>query len=74
MSAAAKDDGWAPLPAVGNLAAKNHSSFDPRNYGFPKLSELVRKQSLLEVRNVASADGSPIVHVYVRIREARANA
>lgn len=68
IHAAAKEDGWATLSLVGSLAQKSHPSFDPRNYGYSKLGELVREQDFLEVKGVASSDGSPIVHVYVRLR------
>ena len=46
-----RDSGWASLSAVGSFINKNNTSFDPRNYGFTKLSELVRKQAYLEVGN-----------------------
>lgn len=69
IAAAARDDGWAPLSVVGNLATKSHPSFDSRNYGYPKLSELVRNQPFLETKSVPSSDGSPIVHVYVRAKD-----
>ena len=35
-----QDDGWASLGQVGNYLSKTHASFDPRNYGFTKLSAL----------------------------------
>jgi uncharacterized LabA/DUF88 family protein len=68
VNAAAKENGWASLAAIGSLLVKNDPSFDPRNYGFQKLGELVRKQSYLEVREVAATDGSAIVHIQVRIK------
>jgi len=64
---AAREDGWAPLGAVGNLIAKVQPSFDSRNYGFKKLSELVRNQNFVEVKTVEGADGAP-PHVYVRAK------
>ncbi len=69
ISAAARDDGWAPLSAVGNLATKSHPSFDSRNYGCQKLSELIRKQKFLETKSVPASDGSPNVHYYVRAKK-----
>jgi hypothetical protein len=33
------EDGWAPLGAVGNQLANLSSDFDPRNFGFRKLSD-----------------------------------
>jgi hypothetical protein len=68
ISATAKDNGWAPLSAVGGMILKNSPSFDPRNYGCQKLGELVRKQAYLEVKEVSVGDGSTNVHIYVRIK------
>src|SRR5262245_14503004 len=34
------EDGWVPLGAVGNQLANLASDFDPRNFGFRKLSDL----------------------------------
>ena len=69
VSAAAREDGWAPLSAVGSLVVKSNPSFDPRNYGFQKLGELVRAQKFLEVKSVPAGDGSQNLHVYVRTKE-----
>jgi hypothetical protein len=44
----------------------NNTSFDPRNYGFTKLSELVRKQAYLEVKE--TTDTSGFAHLSVRAR------
>lgn len=66
IAATAKENGWAPLSAVGSMIVKNSPSFDPRNYGCQKLGELVRKQAYLEVKEVSAGDGSAIVHLYVR--------
>ncbi|WP_295808194.1 NYN domain-containing protein [uncultured Nitratireductor sp.] len=43
------DDGWAPLGAVGTQLANLASDFDPRNFGFRKLSDLVRKTGAFEI-------------------------
>jgi uncharacterized LabA/DUF88 family protein len=67
VTATAKDNGWAALSAVGSIILKNNPSFDPRNYGYQKLGELVRKQPYLEVKDVAIGDGSTNVHIYVRL-------
>lgn len=69
VSAAAREDGWAPLSAVGSLVVKGNPSFDPRNYGFQKLGELVRAQKFLEVKSVPAGDGSQNLHLYVRTKE-----
>lgn len=70
VAATAREDGWAALSAVGSLVMKANPSFDPRNYGFQKLGELVRAQPYLEVKSVPVGDGSPNVHLFVRRREA----
>lgn len=62
----AKDNGWAALAAVGSHIGKQVTSFDARNYGFRKLSELVRQQTYLEVQETADAAGS--IHLQVRCR------
>jgi len=69
IAAAAREDGWARLSAVGSLVMKANPSFDPRNYGFPKLGELVRAQGYLELKSVPAGDGSPIVHLFVRSKK-----
>ena len=48
---------------------KASPSFDPRNFGFQKLGELVRGQKYLEVKSVPIGDGSPNNHLYVRLKE-----
>ncbi len=68
IAGAAKEDGWARLSNVGSLVAKSNPSFDPRNYGFEKLGELVSRQPYLKVKKVSATDGSPIAHIYVRIK------
>ena len=67
VTAATRDDGFAPLGQVGNQILKNSPAFDPRNYGCEKLGELVRKLPFVEVKEVHS-EKSPIVHLYVRLK------
>jgi uncharacterized LabA/DUF88 family protein len=68
VAGATREDGWAPLSNVGSLVLKSNPSFDPRNYGCEKLSELVRRQNYLKVKKASATDGSP-AHIYVRIKE-----
>ncbi len=49
VDAAAGDDGWADLGQVGNQIG-NQASFDPRNYGYRKLSDLIEATELFDVR------------------------
>jgi hypothetical protein len=48
------EDGWASLSAVGSYISANTPSFDSRDFGAPKLVELVRAQSYVEVDQPAS--------------------
>ncbi|WP_379071699.1 NYN domain-containing protein [Mesorhizobium sp. UC74_2] len=43
------EDGWVPLGAVGTRLANLASDFDPRTFGFRKLSDLVRKTNAFEI-------------------------
>ena len=49
VEAAADDEGWAGLGAVGQHISKQ-ASFDSRNYGYAKLSGLFQAIGLFEVR------------------------
>ncbi len=66
IQSTARETGWASLAAVGSYIGKNNASFDPRNYGFPKLGELVRGQSYVEVKETGEPGG--ITHLHVRSR------
>jgi hypothetical protein len=69
ITSAAQDDGWALLAVVGSLVLKNDPSFDPRNFGFKKLGELVKAQPYLEVKSMTASEGSQNLHLFVRTKE-----
>ena len=48
VEAAADDQGWARVGAVGQQIA-NQASFDPRNYGYATLIKLLVATQLFEV-------------------------
>lgn len=68
ISDAAQEDGWAPLAVVGGLLLKNDPSFDPRNFGFKKLGELVKAQTYLKVKSTPSSAGSQNMQLFVRVK------
>ncbi len=43
------EDGWVPLGAIGTQLANLASDFDPRTFGFRKLSDLVRKTNSFDI-------------------------
>jgi uncharacterized LabA/DUF88 family protein len=59
------EDGWSALSAVGSHIGTNNPSFDSRNYGYPKLVELVRAQDYVDVEHL------PDQPVRVRLRPSR---
>lgn len=64
----AEDDGWAFLGDVGNLIVKKKPEFDPRNYGFTKLTPLMKSlTNFLEI-DERELDKKGIKHVYVRLK------
>lgn len=63
----ADDSGWAFLGAVGNYLTKIQPDFDPRLYGFRKLSEIVRKHSDKFETSERGPAGSPSKAVYARL-------
>lgn len=46
----ADDVGWASLASVGQNIAKKRADFDPRNYGYRNLSDLMKTVDTFEVR------------------------
>jgi uncharacterized protein (TIGR00288 family) len=48
VEAAADDEGWARVGAVGNQIA-NQASFDPRNYGYATLTKLLAATQLFDM-------------------------
>lgn len=64
----ADDSGWAFLGDVGNLIVKKKPEFDPRNYGFAKLTPMLKSLTdILEI-DERDSDKKGIKHVYVRLR------
>jgi len=61
----ADENGWAFLGDVGNLLLKKQPNFDPRNYGFLKLTPLIKSLSQFEV-DKKETDKAGIKLVYIR--------
>jgi len=51
IEASQDDDGWATLSPVGSIIT-NQASFDPRNYGYSKLGDLIKAIDIFETRIV----------------------
>ena len=64
----ADEDGYAPLGEVANLQVRKKRDFDPRNFGFSKLSKLVKALPRFEV-DVRQGGQSNMKHFFVRDKE-----
>ena len=65
----ADEDGYASLGELGSLLIKKQPDFDPRNFGFSKLSQLVRSIDRFEL-DIRQSGKPHTKHIYVRDREA----
>lgn len=65
VEASADDSGWAYLGNIGQNIAKNAPDFDPRNYGFKKLSDLITATSLFDI-DERVLNNAPGKQVYFR--------
>jgi uncharacterized LabA/DUF88 family protein len=64
VTASADEDGRANLARVGAHLAKQSPDFDARNYGFPRLSELVEASGIVEVERIG--DNPKIIMVRLK--------
>ncbi len=68
ISDLADDDGWAFLGDVGNLLQKKQPNFDSRNYGFQKLTPLIKSIKQFEIEQRESPKGR-FKLIFVRNKE-----
>ncbi|MCW8904792.1 NYN domain-containing protein, partial [Sedimenticola sp.] len=63
VNTSSDDSGWAQLGPVGSNIAKQSPEFDPRNYGYAKLGELVTATKLFDIeeRQVGSTNSKILV-------------
>ena len=65
----ADDDDWARLSALGNHLNRTDPSFDPRTYGFGKLSDLIKAQAFIETKTITGGSGHG--QLWVRLKGRR---
>jgi len=61
----ADEDGWTYLGELGNLMLKKKPDFDPRNYGFPKMLQLIRSINKFEIDERETGKKN-VKHIYIR--------
>lgn len=65
VEAASDESNWAHLGPVGSYIAKKSSEFDPRNYGYEKLGELVEATGLFDMER-RSVNGGHSKVIYIK--------
>jgi uncharacterized LabA/DUF88 family protein len=71
VEASSDDSGWSNLAPVGSNIAKQAPDFDPRNYGYRKLGELIAASGLFEIEKRKTGDGTGAVTMVRRMRRGR---
>ncbi len=64
----ADEDGWAFLSNLGVLLIKKMPDFDPRNYGYKKLTPLIKRLPYFEIQERKAKDSDALA-VFVRIKD-----
>ena len=65
----ADDNEWVSLAEVGSLLLKKRPDFDPRNYGFQKLTPLIESCPKYFEIEKRKAEYGHAVHVFVKLRK-----
>lgn len=65
MEMIADEDGYAFMGELGNLLLKKQPDFDPRNFGFSKLTKLIQSMDRFEV-DVRQSSNPNTKHIYLR--------
>lgn len=70
LSMIADEDGYAFMGELGNLLLRQQPDFDPRNYGFTKLTALVKSLDRFEI-DARPTSNPHTKHVYLRDKQAQ---
>ncbi len=65
----ADENGWAFLGDVGGLLIKKRPDFDPRNYGFDKLTPLIKSLKKNFDIDERETERATIKHVYIKTKK-----
>ena len=60
--------GWINQSEIGILLSKRVPGFDPRNYNFKKLSQLIESYDFLETKTIPNPKNDLLKIVYVKIK------
>lgn len=62
------DSGWTFLGHLGSFVSKKRPEFDPRNYGFSKLYDMIKYIDKFEIDERESGVNSKHKHIYLRLK------
>jgi uncharacterized LabA/DUF88 family protein len=62
-----EEDGWVFLGVLGNLILKKQPDFDPRNYGYKKLVDLIKSIEGIEIDERPTGKKN-VSHLFVRTK------
>lgn len=68
VDALADESGWMFLGHLGNFISKKKPDFDPRNYGFSKLYELIKHIDKFEIDERESGGHKNLKHIYLKLK------
>ena len=69
VEASADDTGWAYLADVGQYITNREKEFDPRNYGYHKLTELIRNVDVFDIDERRDDKVKHIKLIFVKDKE-----
>ena len=65
------ESGWAFLGDVGSLIQKKRPNFDSRNYGFQKLTPLIKSTDKFDIEERNAPNNSRYKHIYIKNKETK---
>lgn len=65
LESIADEDGYVFMGELGNFLQKKYPDFDPRNYGFTKLTPLIKRMDRFEI-DVRPTSAPGVKHIYLR--------
>ncbi|MEG0805453.1 MAG: NYN domain-containing protein [Lachnospiraceae bacterium] len=63
------EDGWCAAAEIGNRLTRRLPDFDPKNYGYNKLGQLMKDLNKIELKNVTHPNDRTVPLLYARIKQ-----
>ncbi|MDR2869442.1 MAG: NYN domain-containing protein [Deferribacteraceae bacterium] len=66
LNATMDEEGWAYLGSVGQHIANHSPEFDPRNYGYSKLTDIIRQIQLFQIDERSDEKAPHVKQIYIK--------